>query len=179
VIGEVIFDGDWPVVEDFDIVLNMTTPTGEWYYEGIPEGSDDMEGDDDDYFASDNDSVHSSDSDNLEVADTYHEDREARASGEEPVRLFRNHLAPRFDTFLLAMGRAAKRMPRLKRLSLQMRQWETDVFQVLFFAEGMEASGENEEVRKKRWWYITVDEEEWKLSPEVRTVLLEAAGPGV
>jgi hypothetical protein len=48
---------------------------------------------------------------------------------------------------------------------------------VLFFAEGMEASGENDEDRKKRRWYITVDKEEWKLSPEVRTMVLKAAGP--
>lgn len=41
VVGERIFDGEWPVVEYFDIVLSTATPASEWHCEGTPEESHD------------------------------------------------------------------------------------------------------------------------------------------
>lgn len=121
VVGEKIFDGEWPAVEYFDIVLSTATPAREWHYEGTPEESDDDE-DINLESESDNDSVHSSGSSNSKLGDYYYPKREAGAAGVIPCRGFRTRLAPRFNAFLLAVGRAVKRMPSVKRLSVMTKE---------------------------------------------------------
>ncbi|KAF8252100.1 hypothetical protein K440DRAFT_658340 [Wilcoxina mikolae CBS 423.85] len=181
VISEKIFDAEWPALMYFDIALSTATSNGEWYYEGNSEewdndGDYDLESDDE------NDSVHSSDSYHSEVADSYLPNREAWAEGDIPSRTYRTRLAPRFNTFLLAMGTAVNRMPKVKRLSVETNVKSQGSFEAYFYSEGEKAGAVNyerdEDVGKRRW-YVTVGRKaEWVLTPEVRAVWDEVAGVG-
>ena len=120
----------------------MTAPAGEWYFirdtnRPVDEDEAADDSDDPDESASDTDSEPLSE-DSLRP-DSYAPRREARATGDYPIRSFRTLPDDALiDPLLLAMAKAAKQMPRLQTMSLTstMRDPYGVGFEVHFYGEG-------------------------------------------
>ena len=120
----------------------MTAPTGKWYFirdTNHPIDEDEAANDSDvgEESASDTDSEPLSE-DSLRP-DSYAPRREARATGDYPIRSFRALPDDALmDPLLLAMAIAAKQMPRLQTMSLTstMRNPDGAGFEVHFYGPG-------------------------------------------
>lgn len=121
----------WPCLEDLDVYLNITTPSGHWLYVRDPSDSDPEPDpvDEDPLTPTDllqldeeeNGSTHSSDSDNSEVPDTFNARLQEHLDGTSPSHRFRTMLdGDRLHPMLMAMARAAGRMPAVRRLALHL-----------------------------------------------------------
>ncbi|KAF8252099.1 hypothetical protein K440DRAFT_666728 [Wilcoxina mikolae CBS 423.85] len=171
VLDERIFDGEWPELETLDIQLNIVTPTGDWYTEGIESP---MDSDSSDFDVESDDSFDSSDSYHSEVPDNYLPKREAWAVGKLPSRGFRNRLDQRFNKFLIEMGEAIKRMPKLKSLDFRANTSSDHSFFEAVFRTKL---GETKFF--ERGWIVEVGKQlKWELTPEVRAVWEEAMEVG-
>ena len=116
----------WPNLTSFHVTFNLTTPGGEWYFVRDPENIEESDEDEDDDVieVSSDDSDDDSDDDSVLsydslVPDTFNAKKEARATGDLPVRLFRTKPdSDKIYPLLIAMARAAGQMPKLERMSL-------------------------------------------------------------
>ncbi|TFK64038.1 hypothetical protein BDN72DRAFT_963517 [Pluteus cervinus] len=169
----------WPNLEFYEIGLDRVTSFGEWWCELDPDEYDEGEHDhsvasdgSDDEGGDDNDSPDADDS----APDTWDEEREGRLLGDLPNCSFRTVLSREpIESFLLALGRAAARMPRIKRLDVSIAGSGLEVFEVSY--EGPEAfkgrDPDDEDVEQfgKGKWELTVGSQgKWKLSDDVRKV---------
>ena len=130
----------------------MTAPDGAWYFIRDPskpvdddEGASDSDDPDDTDPEADTDSdTASSDSSR---PDTFNERREARATGDYPIRAFRTLPSDeQINPLLHAMARAATRMPRLESMSLTstMRDPDGAGFEIYFHAAGQSSKLDSE-----------------------------------
>ncbi|KAL9010977.1 MAG: hypothetical protein Q9173_004139 [Seirophora scorigena] len=137
----------WSNMRKFNVGFNMTAPNRVWYFVRDPskpndkdEGANDTDHPDDEP-ETESDSYSDSDSffDSSSVfrPDTFNEKREARAARDYPIRSFRalpseTHIKP----LLVAMARAAARMPKLQEMSLTSTMPSCDEagFQLQFYA---------------------------------------------
>ena len=128
----------------------MTAPAGNWYFirdinRPIDEDEAANDSDDPEESAGDTDSEPLSD-DSLRP-DSYAPRREARATGDYPIRSFRTLPDDALmSPLLLAMARAAKQMPRLQTMSLTstMRDPDGAGFEVHFYGEGKDSHFDTE-----------------------------------
>lgn len=179
----------WPQLQYFHVTINIATPDGEWYYVRDPDDGHleepiaDEDEDEDDRSDDDDDSIHSSDSDNSEIPDTYRHKREARAAGLTPFRSFRTQLSSStFNPVLFAMARAAIRMPRSQRLSLEInvQSLSASAFEATYLGPGTVSRDDREETDKaRRRWYIFVGKQAgWVAPEELRRLWEESVGTG-
>lgn len=120
----------------------MTTPDGHWYFIRDPskpieddEGANDSDGSDD--AKDENDTDPDTASSDSWRPDTFNEKQEARAIGDYPIRIFRTLPSDTYiNPLVLAMARAAARMPQLQSMSLtsSMRDPDSAGFALYFHA---------------------------------------------
>ncbi|KAL8836842.1 MAG: hypothetical protein Q9176_006075 [Flavoplaca citrina] len=137
----------WPNLRRHFIEFQMTTPDGRWYFVRDPSAPIDDDADEDD--SPDPDAPPSTDSDSdpdtnseaSKIPDTYRERREAVATGDYPVRMFRTLPDETLiNPLLMAMARAAGQMPKLQIMGLTatMSDPSGKDFCVSYLAKGVE-----------------------------------------
>lgn len=132
----------WPNLQQHHVEFNMIAPTGEWYFirdPNRPIDEDEAANDSDDPEESASDTDSEPLSEDSFRPDSYAPRHEARAIGDYPIRSFRTLPDDALiNPLLLAMARAAKQMPRLRKMSLTstMRNPDGAGFEVLFYSEG-------------------------------------------
>lgn len=183
----------WPHLQYLDVFLNITTPEGNWLYVRDPEDSDD---DDDDY--DDNDVEPLTLSDLLELADllgigedvetmlkpssdsefpqTFNGRLQSHLDGSKPERHFRKIIdSKRLNPMLMAMARAARHMPTIRRLGLHLHGVSFSEVSVWFLARGGKPEGMDLELlqdyaggeenmmvsMKKKWLVMMAEEGKW------------------
>lgn len=174
----------WPNMTNLSVDFSLNTPDGEWYFVRDPEnddGTDEDEGNDvveELSDGSDDSSVLSYDS---SAPDTFNEKREARATGNLPVRIFRTKPdSDKINPLLIAMARAAGQMPKLQGMWLAAAQlgcWDHSYFELGYVAPGLEMlQGEDiGDVEKPRlWWRVG----KWRPEEEVLRLWRKGKGAG-
>ncbi|KAL8965842.1 MAG: hypothetical protein Q9183_003665, partial [Haloplaca sp. 2 TL-2023] len=137
----------WSNLQHHEVKLNMTTPTGEWYFirnplDPIEENDGQADSPDLDPPLSDPDSDSDPDSplsNDSHIPDTHRPRLEARNCGDYPFRHFRTVPCDELMNPLLhAMARAAAHMPSLRTMTLTstLRNPKTRDFAVSFFGVG-------------------------------------------
>ncbi|KAL9628113.1 MAG: hypothetical protein Q9204_006102 [Flavoplaca sp. TL-2023a] len=138
----------WPNLRHHFVEFEMTTPDGKWYFvrdPSAPIDDDENEGDSPDRDAppsTDSDSDPDTNSEASRIPDTYRERREAVATGDWPVRMFRTLPDETLiNPLLIAMARAAGQMPKLQSMGLSstMRDTSGQVFCVSYIAKNFES----------------------------------------
>ena len=158
----------------------MTTPDGAWYFIRDPaklvdddEVANDSDDPDDTGPEADTDSDTASSTSSR--PDTFSMRREARAAGDYPIRSFRtlpadDHIYP----LLLAMARAAARMPQLESMSLTstIRDPDGAGFEVYFHAAGQSSKldSEPEDTDQARLYWVVGS---WRPEDEVLEIWRE------
>lgn len=191
----------WPHLQYLDVFLNITTPEGNWLYVRDPEGSDDDDDEDEDDdvepltvsdlleladflgIENENETV-SKQSNDSELPHRFSWFLQSRLDGSIPERYFRKKVdVERLNPMLMAMARAARQMPAIRRLGLRLHQYSFSEVDVYFLARGGQpggvipewfeanAGGEEEEgmARTTKQWVIMIGEEaKWSVPNKLK-----------
>jgi hypothetical protein len=166
----------WPNLECLEIILGVSTATGEWYWELDPENPEAV-----DAIASDSGrwrrlprpgvGSHDSNSDDSDVPDYYNLEHEMFLNGMLPVCCFRTKVCPdTFNPLMLAMARAVPSMPRIRRLYIKSGLRLNNHSIAVWYS----AAGHRGGVQPGNEWYVeAVQGAKWKVPKELMEAWLE------
>jgi hypothetical protein len=113
----------WPNLQTMQVTFNNVAPNGDWYFIRDPyapaELGNDEDEDVDDSTSSESTSDDDSELSDSSIPDSYNSEREARRSGDKPIRRYRTFPSNKIITpLLVSVAKAAAHMPKLQRLDL-------------------------------------------------------------
>ena len=179
----------WPTLKYLMIIASIQSPNGQFYYTGNPAETTQSHND---YNWLETESDTESESGSgyvLEVPALVHEKREKVRNGEEPQHAWRKDPDPEvLNPLMLAMARAVRHMPALRRLSLRMgenlRELRGIVVECLGAGEQLlsppirsERVEEASQTHLRRWKVWVGVETRWQPTPDIEALWKEFVGP--